>query len=140
MEKLIWTDPGLGQYYIYDWTLGQILTRCREESCQQSLTESSVKWKTRVYREGNLTMEEYTCGITQRGIRPYGHLAQYRADRSPGRANTSTGPSPSEELNWRRKKALASPDEGERGVTPASSSCPLLLHNTRVETGSMQRL
>ncbi len=30
------------------------------------------------YREGNLTMEEYTYGITRRGIRPYGHLAQYR--------------------------------------------------------------
>ncbi len=25
-----------------------------------------------------LTVEEYTYGITQRGIRPYGHLAQYR--------------------------------------------------------------
>ncbi len=34
--------------------------------------------KTRVYREGNLTVEEYTYGITRRGIRPYGLLAQYR--------------------------------------------------------------
>ncbi len=49
----------------YDWTLGQILPRCREESCQQSLTEYSVKGKTRAYREGNLTMEEYTYGITR---------------------------------------------------------------------------
>ncbi len=39
---------------------------------------SSVTGKTRVYREGNLTVEEYTYGITRRGIRPYGHLAQYR--------------------------------------------------------------
>ncbi len=46
--------------------------------CQQNQTESSVKEKTRVYHEGNLTVEEYTYGITQRGIRPYGHLAQYR--------------------------------------------------------------
>ncbi len=28
--------------------------------------------KTRVYREGNLTVEEYIYGITRRGIRPYG--------------------------------------------------------------------
>ncbi len=62
----------------YDWTLGQILPRCREEGCQQNLTESSVKEKTRVYLEGNLTVEEYTYGITQMGIRPYGPLAQYR--------------------------------------------------------------
>ncbi len=33
----------------YAWTLGQILPRCKEESCQQSLTESFVKEKTRVY-------------------------------------------------------------------------------------------
>ncbi len=46
--------------------------------CQQNQTESSVKEKTQVYHEGNLTVEEYTYGITQRGIRPYGHLAQYR--------------------------------------------------------------
>ncbi len=39
---------------------------------------SSVTGKTRVYHEGNLTVEEYTYGITRRGIRPYGHLAQYR--------------------------------------------------------------
>ncbi len=49
-------------------------TRC----CQQNLTESSVKEKTWVYHEGNLIVEEYTYGITRRGIRPYGHLAHYR--------------------------------------------------------------
>ncbi len=62
----------------YDWTLGLILPRCREEICQQSLTESSVKGKTRVYHAGNLTLEEYTYGITRMAIRPYGHIAQYR--------------------------------------------------------------
>ncbi len=39
----------------YDWILWQILPRCREEACQQNLTESSVKEKTQVYHEGNLT-------------------------------------------------------------------------------------
>ncbi len=73
MKTLIWTDPGLGNT-TYSWVLGQILPRCRDEV----LTESSVKEKTRVYHEGNLTMEEYTYGINRRGIRPYGHLAQYR--------------------------------------------------------------
>ncbi len=34
----------------YDWALGQILPRCREEGCQQNLTESAVKEKTRVYQ------------------------------------------------------------------------------------------
>ncbi len=43
METLIWTDPGLGHYYICNWTLGQILPRRRKEGCQQSLTECSVK-------------------------------------------------------------------------------------------------
>ncbi len=62
----------------YDWTLGQILPRSREEGCQQGLTESSVKGKTRVYREGNLTVDEYTYGITRRESEPYGHLAEYR--------------------------------------------------------------
>ncbi len=42
METLIWTDPGLGQCYIR-LDSGQILPRCREENCQQSLTECSVK-------------------------------------------------------------------------------------------------
>ncbi len=42
----------------YDWILGQILTRCREEGCQKSLRESSVKEKTRLYHEENLTVEE----------------------------------------------------------------------------------
>ncbi len=77
METLIWTDPGLGQYYIR-LDPGQILPRSREEGCQQGLTESSVKGKTRVYREGNLTVEEYTYGITRGESKPYGHLAEYR--------------------------------------------------------------
>ncbi len=60
---------GLTQAWVsttYDWTLGQILPRSREESCQQGLTESSVKGKTQIYREGKFTVEEYTYGITQR--------------------------------------------------------------------------
>ncbi len=38
--------PRLLSSTIYDWTLGQILPRCREEGCQQKLTESSVKENT----------------------------------------------------------------------------------------------
>ncbi len=78
-----------------DWTLGQILPRCREEGCQQDLTESSVKEKTQVYQvyhEGNLTVEEYKYGITRRGIRPYGHLAHYRGWPETRASITSTGP------------------------------------------------
>ncbi len=47
--------------------------RAASRTCQ-----SSAKEKTQVYHEGNLIVEEYTHGITRRGIRPYGHLAQYR--------------------------------------------------------------
>ncbi len=117
----------------YDWTLGQILPRSREEGCQQGLTESSVKGKTRVYREGNLTVEEYTYGITRGESKPYGHLAEYRgwpetrASKHKYWAWRQTAPpsltaggagglhqgSPSGELNWRRKQALVSPGEGE---------------------------
>ncbi len=49
----------------YDWTLGQILPRCREESCQQNLTERSVKEKTRVYHEGKLTVENTHMGLPE---------------------------------------------------------------------------
>ncbi len=66
VEILIWTDPGLGQYYIRNGTLRQVLPKSREESCQQSLTECSARGKTQVYQEGNLTVEEYTYGITHR--------------------------------------------------------------------------
>ncbi len=83
--------PRLGGSTTYDWTLGQILPRSREEGCQQNLTEALSKEDT-VYREGNLTMEEDTHMGLPKGNQPYGHLAQYRADRRPGRANTSTGP------------------------------------------------
>ncbi len=48
VETLIWTDPGLGQYYLRNGTLGQILPRSREESCQQGPTECSVKGKTKM--------------------------------------------------------------------------------------------
>ncbi len=66
METLIWTDPGLGQYYIRNGTLRQVLPRSRKESCQQSNTGCSVKGKTRAYRGGNITVEEYTYGIARR--------------------------------------------------------------------------
>ncbi len=131
-----------------DWTLGQILPRSREEGCQKKPDRISVTGKTRVYREGNLTVEEYTYGITRRGIRPYGHLAQFRGWPETRRANTSTGPgvrllrpvwlpgglggfhqgSPSGELNWGRKRCSYPRvrGNGAASVTPASSSCPLL--------------
>ncbi len=122
----------------YDWILGQILPRSREEGCHQNLTESSVKEKTWVYPEGNLTVEEYTYGITQRGIRPYRHLAQDRG--WPRRANTSTGPG----VNWTGgEKGARIPGWGgmaqqawHRPVLPAH----YLLPKTREETGSMRRL
>ncbi len=62
----------------YDWALGQILPRCREEVLPAEPDRELCQEKTQVYHEGKLNVEEYTYGITQRGIRPYGHLAQYR--------------------------------------------------------------
>ncbi len=58
----------------YDWPLGRILPRHTEESCQQSLTEYSVKGKTQAYHEERIHIWDYP-----RGIRPYGHLAKYRS-------------------------------------------------------------
>ncbi len=77
METLIWTDPGLGQYYIR-LDPGQILPRSREEGCQQGLTESSVKGRHGFTVRANLNRDEYTYGITRRESEPYGHLAEYR--------------------------------------------------------------
>ncbi len=76
----------------YNWALGQILPRCREEVLPAEPNRELCQEKTQVYHEGNLTVEEYTYGITQRGIRPYGHLAQYRGWPETRRANTSTEP------------------------------------------------
>ncbi len=131
----------------YDWTLGQILPRSREEGCQQGLTESSVKGKTRIYHEGNLTVEEYTYGITRRESKPYGHLAEYRgwpetrASKHkywpgvrllrpvwlPGVLEDSTRVRRPENWtggeNWRSYPRVRG--NGAASVTPASSSCYL---------------
>ncbi len=40
--------------------------------------EGLCQEKTRAHREGSRTVEEYTCGITQRGITTHGHLAQHK--------------------------------------------------------------
>ncbi len=40
--------------------------------------EGLCQGKTRAHREGSRTVEEYTCGITQRGITTHGHLAQHK--------------------------------------------------------------
>ncbi len=160
METLIWTGPGLGQYYIRLWGRSYLgvgrraSSRTWQKLCQE---------KTQVYSEGNLTIEEYTYGITRRGIRPYGHLAQYRgwpetrASKHQNWAWRQTAPpsltagvlggfhqgSPSGELNWGRKKGARIPGWGgmmqqawHRPVLPAH----YLLPNTREETGSTRRL
>ncbi len=40
--------------------------------------EGLCQGKTRAHREGSRTVEEYTCGITPRGITTHGHLAQHK--------------------------------------------------------------
>ncbi len=40
--------------------------------------EGLCQGKTRAHREGSRTVEEYTCGITRRGITTHGHLAQHK--------------------------------------------------------------
>ncbi len=68
--------PRLGTV-LHTTGLGQILPRyLGRRCCQQNQTESSVKEKTQVYHEGNLTVEEYIYGITRRGIRPYGEIVE----------------------------------------------------------------
>ncbi len=49
-----------------EWDSGQVLPRSREERCQQSQTEYSVKGKGGNLPRGKLTMEEYTYGIARR--------------------------------------------------------------------------
>ncbi len=126
--------------------------------CPQNLTESSVKEKTWVYREGNLTVEEYTYGITRRGIRPYGHLAQYRGwpeTRAYWAWRQTAPPSLTAGGAWRippgftvwgtelgEKKGARIPGWG--GMAQQAWHRPVLpahyLPNTREETGSTRRL
>ncbi len=40
--------------------------------------EGFCQGKTRAHRGGSRTVEEYTCGITGRGITTHGHLAQHK--------------------------------------------------------------
>ncbi len=40
--------------------------------------EGLCQGKIRAHREGSRTVEEYTCGITQRGITTHRHLAQHK--------------------------------------------------------------
>jgi hypothetical protein len=80
VETLIWTDPGLGQYYIR-LDPGQILPRFREESCQQGLTESSAKG-----RHGFTERETLPWKNTRMGL-PEGN----QAIRTPSRVQGLTG-------------------------------------------------
>ncbi len=93
-------------------------------------------------------MEEYTYGITQRGIRPYGHLAQYRGRPETqgeltqvlGLASDCSAPSDCRGCledstrvhrpgNWtgggKRRSYPRVRGKGAASVTPASSSRPL---------------
>ncbi len=62
----IWTDQW--QYYI--WTASLEWDQCTAEGFCQG--------KTQAHHEGSHTVEEYTCGITRRGIATHGHLAQHK--------------------------------------------------------------
>ncbi len=68
METLIWTGPGLGQ----------ILPRRREEGCQQNLTEALSQGRHGFTVRETLPWKNTHMGLPEGGIRPYGHLAQYR--------------------------------------------------------------
>ncbi len=89
----------------YDWALGQILPRCREEVlpaepdrelCQRE--DTGLPWG-KPYR-GRIHIWDYP-----EGIRPYGHLAQYRG--WPETRFTVRG------TELEEKKVLVSPGEGE---------------------------
>ncbi len=89
----------------YDWALGQILLRCREEVlpaepdrelCQRE--DTGLPWG-KPYR-GRIHIWDYP-----EGIRPYGHLAQYRG--WPETRFTIR------ETELEEKKVLVSPGEGE---------------------------
>ncbi len=61
----------------YNCTLGQILPRCREESCQQSLKETSVKEKTQVcVAEGSKHESKCPSGwlLQTNPVKPLPHL------------------------------------------------------------------
>ncbi len=71
----IWT--GQGQYYT-TWSpcgrLSQPGVRCYTAEMAEGLCQG----KTLAHREGSRTVEEYTYGITRRGIITHGHLAQHK--------------------------------------------------------------
>ncbi len=102
--------------------------------CQQRLTERTVKGKTRVNQEGNLTVEEYTHMGSPKGNQAIWTPSPVQGlTRDPGKLTLTLGlesdcsaqsdcrgccrilnqGSLSGKLYWRRKKAIASPGEGE---------------------------
>ncbi len=147
METLIWTDPGLGQYYKRldsgedpTWVQGgELPAESDREHCQREDTglPCGKPYHGRIH-----------IWITRCGIRPYGHLAQYRGltgelgELTPvlGLASDCSTQSdcrgcleklhqgsPSRELNWRRKRHSYPRVKGNGAacVTLASSSRPL---------------
>ncbi len=142
VETLIWTDQGDSTAY------GMGLWRRSFLRVGIDWKNGSVKRKTQVHREGNLTMEEntYTGSITYRESHHMDTYPSTGADRRSGQANTNTGPGvrllcrvwllgvledarpgfavPGTRLG---EKALASPCEGEwrskRGLETALHFC-----------------
>ncbi len=120
--------PSLGQYYIWNGSLRQVLPESRD-----GMTASRA-WQNGLPkgRHGSPRREPY-CGRIHiwdhpKGIKPYGHLAQYRGwpetltlilglTAPPSLTAGGAGGSPPgfavRGTSRRRKKALASPGEGE---------------------------
>ncbi len=127
-----WPRPGAILHTTGLW--GRSYLCVGRRCCQQNQTESSVKEKTQVYYEGPYRGRIHIC-ITQRGIRPYGHLAQYRGwpETAPSSltAGGAGGTPPGfaiQGTELEEEKRHSHPrvrGNGTASMTPASSSRPL---------------
>ncbi len=145
----------------YDWTLGQILPRSREEGCQQNLTEAlsredtCLSWgkpyRGRIhiwdYPKGNQAIRTPSPvqGLTRDPgeLTPVLGLASDCSTQSDCRGCLEDSTSVHRPGNWtgggKRCSYPRLRGNGAASVTPDSSS-HYLLPNTWEETGSMQRL
>ncbi len=78
METLIWTHSGLGQYYIWNGTLRQVLPESREEPPPTEPDRTVCQREDRGSPRGKPYHGSIHIWDRPQGIKPYEHLAQYR--------------------------------------------------------------
>ncbi len=74
METLIWTDPGLGQYSIWNWSLRQVLPESRDGTTASRDWQNSLSKGRHGFTERETLLWKILIWDCLKGIKPYGHM------------------------------------------------------------------